>query len=116
MSCHGSNEGNSKRRIAIISTVCAGAAGIVAYVSSTNPAFAATLSALLVFAACPVMCAAMGGIMWLNRRLSKKKAMKMLQQHQEEPRQTIQHQQPKQKPKESEIQQGSHHKQRGRGL
>ncbi|HKI07252.1 MAG TPA: hypothetical protein VKA09_02560 [Nitrososphaeraceae archaeon] len=37
MSCHGSNGGNSKKRIAIISGACVGAAGIVTYVSLANP-------------------------------------------------------------------------------
>lgn len=118
MSCHNIGGGCSKKRIiAIISGAGVAATGI-AYISlAANPVAAAIIPAVLAFGACPAMCAAMGGIMWLNRYLSKKKqAMKMLQQQQGEPRQTIQHQQPEQKTKDSEIQQGLHYKQRERAI
>jgi phosphate/sulfate permease len=79
MSCGNDSQNNdggrrfSKKRIAILSTIGAGAAG-TAYLSVTiNPAIGASIPAILVFATCPAMCAAMGGTMWLSRRLSKKK-------------------------------------------
>jgi hypothetical protein len=78
MSCGNDSENNSgrrfsKKRIAILSTIGAGVAG-VGYISFTpNPAIGASMSAILAFAACPAMCAAMGGSMWLSRRFSKKK-------------------------------------------
>jgi uncharacterized membrane protein YciS (DUF1049 family) len=87
MSCHG----NNRKRIAIIAGAGAGAAGVITYASlASNPVAAAALPAVLAFAACPAMCAAMGGIMWLNRRISKKKGNAQLIQQ-------------KQKTKEEEV-------------
>lgn len=82
MGCHNMRGGrsNKKRMIAIISGAGVGAAGI-AYVSlAVNPVAAAAIPAVLAFAACPAMCAAMGGAMWLNRRFSKKKNQTEVQQ------------------------------------
>ena len=63
--------GSKKRTIAMISGAGAGVAGI-AYVSlMANPGATAAIPAILAFAACPAMCAAMGGAMWLSRRFSK---------------------------------------------
>src|SRR5437867_886054 len=71
--------GSKKRKIAMISGAGAGAAGI-AYLSLTaNPGAAAAIPAVLVFAACPAMCAAMGGVMWLSRRLKKRNNVMMAQ-------------------------------------
>jgi uncharacterized membrane protein YciS (DUF1049 family) len=87
MSCHG----NNRKRIAIIAGAGAGAAGVITYASlAANPVAAAALPAVLAFAACPAMCAVMGGIMWLNRRISKKKGNAQLIQQ-------------KQKTKEEEV-------------
>jgi hypothetical protein len=78
MSCGNGSENNNgkrfnKKRIAILSTIGAGAVGTVYLSVTTNPAVGASISAMLAFAACPAMCAAMGGTMWLSRRFSKKK-------------------------------------------
>jgi uncharacterized membrane protein YhiD involved in acid resistance len=78
MSCSDDSENNSgrrfsKKRIAILSTMGAGAVGALYLSVTTNPAIGAPIYAILAFAACPTMCAAMGGSMWLSRRLSKKK-------------------------------------------
>jgi hypothetical protein len=78
MSCGNDSENNNerrftKKRIAILSTMAAGAVGAVYFSVTANPAIGASVSAILAFAACPAMCAAMGGTMWLSRRLSKKK-------------------------------------------
>lgn len=70
----------SKKNIAIISGAGVGAASI-AYVSlAGNPIAAAALPAVIAFAACPGMCAAMGGAMWLSRRISKRKNQTEVQQ------------------------------------
>jgi hypothetical protein len=70
MSCHG----NNRKRIAIIAGAGASAAGVITYLSlAANPVAAAALPVVLVFAACPAMCVAMGGAMWLSRRFSKRK-------------------------------------------
>jgi hypothetical protein len=67
MSCHNMGGGSKKRTIAMISGAGAGVAGI-AYVSlMANPGATAAIPAILAFAACPAMCAAM----WLSRRFSK---------------------------------------------
>lgn len=79
MSCGNDSQNNdggrrfSKKRIAILSTIGAGAAGATYLSFTINPAIGATIPAVLAFATCPAMCAAMGGTMWLSRRLSKKK-------------------------------------------
>jgi hypothetical protein len=88
MSCHNMGGGGSKKmRIAMISGAGAGAAGI-AYVSlAANPAASAALPAVLAFAACPVMCAAMGGAMWLSRHFSKRKNQTQLQEPVANPKQ-----------------------------
>jgi hypothetical protein len=82
MSCHNMRRAgsNKKSMIAIISGAGVGAAGI-AYVSlAANPVAAAVIPAILAFAACPAMCAAMGGAMWLSRRFSKRKNQIEIQQ------------------------------------
>jgi hypothetical protein len=72
--------GSNKKMIAIISGAGVGVAGI-AYVSlAANPVAAAAIPAVLAFAACPAMCAAMGGAMWLSRRFSKRKNQTEVQQ------------------------------------
>jgi len=66
--------------VAIISGAGVGIAGI-AYISlAANPVAAAAIPAVLTFAACPAMCAAMGGTMWLSRRFSKRKNQTQVQQ------------------------------------
>jgi hypothetical protein len=83
MSCHG----NNRKRIAIIAGAGAGAAGVIIYASlAANSVAAAALPAVLGFAACPAMCAAMGGIIWLNHRFSKKKAMRSISNRNRKPR------------------------------
>jgi hypothetical protein len=78
MSCQGNNR---KRRIAIVAGAGAGAAGVITYLSlAANPVAAAALPIVLAFAACPAMCAAMGGAMWLSRRFSKRKNQAQVQQ------------------------------------
>jgi hypothetical protein len=83
MSCHnmgGGGRRSKKRIVAIISGAGIAVTGI-AYVSlATNPVAAAVIPAILAFAACPAMCAAMGGAMWLNRRISKRKNQTQVQQ------------------------------------
>src|SRR5581483_6725494 len=79
MSCMSCDTGKmTKRKIAIISSAGAGI-GIVSYFAfTTMPALAAAIPAILTFAACPAMCAAMGGAMWLQkRRANKKNSLKM---------------------------------------
>ena len=78
MSCGNDSQNNgvrrfSKKRIAILSTIGASAAGAAYLYLNINPAIGATIPAVLAFATCPAMCAAMGGTMWLSRRFSKKK-------------------------------------------
>jgi hypothetical protein len=88
MSCHNMGRGSSKKmRIAMISGAGAGAAGI-AYVSlAANPAASAALPAVFAFAACPAVCASMGGAMWLSRRFSKRKNQTQVQEPVANPKQ-----------------------------
>jgi hypothetical protein len=82
MSCHNTGRAGSnkkKRTIAIISGAGVGVAGI-AYVSlAANPVAAAAIPAVLAFAACPAMCAAMGGAMWMSRRFKKRNNNSIMQ-------------------------------------
>lgn len=63
MSCHTGKI--TKKQVAILSVLGAIAAGI-GYISITtnNPALSAAVPAILAFALCPIMFAAMGGVVW----------------------------------------------------
>ena len=70
--CMACNSGKMSTKKKVISFYSAGLAiAIGAYLIFTTtktPALAATLPALLPFAACPLMCVAVGGLMWFSRR------------------------------------------------
>ncbi|TLX92337.1 MAG: MFS transporter [Thaumarchaeota archaeon] len=72
MSC--CNNGKITRKKMIIFSLVAGAIGVSSYflIFTTNIAAAASLPVLTGFVACPLMCAAMGGGIWLSR-LSRNK-------------------------------------------
>jgi hypothetical protein len=62
---------STKRKVTIFSSV--GLAAITSYLTFTttnNPAISSALPVLLSLAACPLMCAVLGGIMWFSRRSS----------------------------------------------
>jgi hypothetical protein len=61
-----------KRKVTIFSSVGLAAAitSYLTFITTNNPAIASALPALLSLAACPFMCAIMGGIMWFSRRSS----------------------------------------------
>lgn len=64
----------TKKKIILISSL-GGAAIVGSYfilIDTNNPAFAAAIPAISGFAICPAMCAAMGSIMWIKKRLSSK--------------------------------------------
>lgn len=63
----------SKKKIALFSSiiVAMGATTYFIFSATNNPAIAATIPLILSFAACPAMCAGMGGIMWLMNRKKK---------------------------------------------
>lgn len=66
---------SKKKKIILFSSVGSGMAAVsyLTFTTTSNPAIAATIPALLPLAACPVMCVGMGGIMWFMNRLSKNK-------------------------------------------
>ncbi|MDQ6724545.1 MAG: hypothetical protein M3Z01_09860 [Thermoproteota archaeon] len=71
MSCN--NEKSSRRKIILLSSIALGIA-LVSYLiftTTNNPAMAATILTFLPFAACPSMCIAMGGAMWVSNRVIK---------------------------------------------
>ncbi|MGH9984968.1 MAG: hypothetical protein ACRD8W_13545 [Nitrososphaeraceae archaeon] len=73
MSC---NTGKlTKNKIILLSLLGIGLTVGIYFVFSTtnNPAIAAAVPALAAFAICPVMCAVMGGLMWVISRSSKSK-------------------------------------------
>jgi hypothetical protein len=67
---------STKKKIIMFSSI-----GLVIAITATylvltttitnNPTIAAAIPVLLSFAACPLMCAAVGGLMWFSRRSSK---------------------------------------------
>lgn len=63
----------TKKKIALFSSiiVAMGATTYFIFSATNNPAIAATIPLILSFAACPAMCAGMGGIMWLMNRKKK---------------------------------------------
>lgn len=73
MSCSSTGK-ITKKKLAIFSAIGVGigAATYFAFTATNNPAIAAVVPLLLVFAPCLGMCAVMGGIMWLKGRTSKK--------------------------------------------
>ncbi len=79
MSC--CNNGKINRKKMVIFSLVAGGIAVSSYflIFTTNIAAAATLPVLAGFAACPLMCAAMGGGMWLSSRLSRNKHKASLQ-------------------------------------
>lgn len=74
MSCH-NGEGRRSKKKRIIKTILVAdiAATGIGYVSlAANRGAAAIIPAVLAFAACPAMCAAMGGGMWMSRRFKRR--------------------------------------------
>ena len=61
--CHNIGRGSKKRAIPMISGAGAGTAGIAYFSLTANPSAVAAIPAILAFAACPAICAAMGGAM-----------------------------------------------------
>lgn len=61
-----------KKKVTIFSFVglSIAIATYLAFMTTNNPAIASALPALLSLAACPLMCAVIGGIMWFSRRSS----------------------------------------------
>lgn len=74
MSCN-TGKLTTKMKIILFSSLGVGVAvaSYFALTTTNNPAIAAALPTVFAFGACPLMCAAMGGAMWLSRRLSKNK-------------------------------------------
>jgi hypothetical protein len=85
MSCGNDSENNGgrkfgKKKIAILSMTGVGVAGGTYLAATVNPAIGASIPALLTFAACPAMCAAMGATMWVSKRFSKRKNLTRVQE------------------------------------
>lgn len=72
MSCN--NTRNPLKKISIVLAMVIGIGAITYFVFSAtnNPVFAASIPLIMSFAACPLMCAAMGGSMWLMNRYKKR--------------------------------------------
>lgn len=77
MSCNNTRK-PLKKIIVILATVIG--MGVITYFvfsATNNPVFAASIPLIMSFVACPLMCVAMGGSMWLmNQYASKKKSTK----------------------------------------
>jgi hypothetical protein len=63
---------STKRKVTIFLSVglVAAITSYLTFTTTNNPAIASVLPAFLSLAACPLMCAVMGGIMWFSRRSS----------------------------------------------
>lgn len=68
----------SKKWIAIISGISAAAVTGIYVLGANNPMLTVLIPAILTFAICPAMCAAMGGAMWLFGRSKKNKVQTVL--------------------------------------
>lgn len=68
-----SGKTSTKKKITIFSSMglVLATATYLVFTTTNNPAIAAALPTLLSFAVCPLMCAAVGGLMWFSRRSSK---------------------------------------------
>lgn len=72
--CMACNNGKmTKKKIALFSSIAVaiGASTYFIFITTNNPAIAATIPLVLSFAVCPAMCAGMGGILWLINRKKK---------------------------------------------
>jgi hypothetical protein len=71
MSC-GPGKMSTKRKVTIFLSVGLAIAitTYLVFTTTNNPTIASALPALLSLAACPLMCAVIGGIMWFSRRSS----------------------------------------------
>jgi hypothetical protein len=69
----------TKKKIILLSLLGVGLTVGIYFVFSTtnNPAIAATVPALAAFAICPVMCAVIGGLIWMMNRFSKNKGKEL---------------------------------------
>lgn len=67
MSCD-SGKMSTKRKVTIFfsTSIAIAIATYLAFTMTNNPALSAALPALLLFGACPLMCAAVGGLMWFS--------------------------------------------------
>jgi hypothetical protein len=65
----------TKKKIIWISSLAVGAAAATYFVftATNSAAIAAVIPAISVFAICPAMCAAVGGVLWAMNRFSSKK-------------------------------------------
>jgi hypothetical protein len=64
---------STKTKVIIFSAIGIGIVSTSYFVFTSNNGAALALSGLLGFAACPVMCAVMGGTMWIGSKLGKTK-------------------------------------------
>jgi hypothetical protein len=71
MSC-GSGKMSTKRKVTIFSSVglAIAIATYLAFITTNNPTITSAILALLSLAACPLMCAVIGGVMWFSRHSS----------------------------------------------
>lgn len=74
MSCN-TEKLTTKKKIILFSSLGVGVAVVMYFVLTTtnNPALAVGIPTVLAFGICPLMCAAMGGAMWISMRFSKNK-------------------------------------------
>lgn len=78
MACNSGGRGRiTRKRIVVLSSVGAGIAAASYAALTLNPLAGVAAPLILAFAACPAMCAAMGGAMWIRKRMAKKKASSM---------------------------------------
>ena len=67
----------TRKKIVVLSSVGA-SIGVASYaVLTLNPLAGVATPLILAFVACPAMCAAMGGAIWIRERMAKKKAFSM---------------------------------------
>ena len=72
MSCNSTRKPLKKIIIVLAMVIGIGVIMYFVFSATNNPVFAASIPLIMTFAACPLMCAVMGGSMWLMNRYKKK--------------------------------------------
>lgn len=72
MSCNSTRKPLKKIILILAMVIGIGAITYFIFSATNNPVFAASIPLIMSFAACPLMCAAMGGSMWLMNRYKNK--------------------------------------------
>jgi protein-S-isoprenylcysteine O-methyltransferase Ste14 len=72
MNCNDTRNPSKKIILLLVMTLGIGAVAYFIFITPSNPTMGSSLPLILSFAACPIMCAVMGGLMVIMNRIKKK--------------------------------------------